>query len=189
MALVVAQRGGGGAGAILETTSERAAAKDTFGALRVPTLPASPPRRSRPHSRHGAPPRPGRLPSGTSWQFSHWARAGFWRSAGTHSLLILSALQRKAVYKIQGHEERLVPGSSRIPPPGLAETMALSVCDHVIHKDPLGQGPSRGAGRKADSGGWATVAFWCRAGAGLRASLQLADPVTSPALPVRELGW
>lgn len=43
MALVVAQRGGGRAGAILETTSERAAAKVTFGALRVPTLPASPP--------------------------------------------------------------------------------------------------------------------------------------------------
>lgn len=57
MELVGAQRGGGGAGAIialargpfgtamrsLETTSERAAAKDTFGALRVPTLSASPP--------------------------------------------------------------------------------------------------------------------------------------------------
>lgn len=55
-----------------------------------------------PNSRRGGLPRPGRLPSGTSWRSSHTARAGSWKSAGTHSLLILFALKKKAVYKIHG---------------------------------------------------------------------------------------
>lgn len=55
-----------------------------------------------PHSRHGGLPRPSQLPSGTSWRSSHTAHAGFWKSVGTRSLLILSALKKKMVYKNHG---------------------------------------------------------------------------------------
>lgn len=55
-----------------------------------------------PHSHRGGPPRPSQLPSGISWRFSHRAHAGFWKSVGTHSLLILSALKKNVVDKIHG---------------------------------------------------------------------------------------
>lgn len=55
-----------------------------------------------PHSHRGGPPRPSQLPSGISWRSSHRAHAGFWKSVGTHSLLILSALKKNVVDKIHG---------------------------------------------------------------------------------------
>lgn len=61
-----------------------------------------------PDSHRGELPRPGRLPSGISWRSSHMAHAGFWKSADTHSLLILFSLKKKVIYKI--------PGALGLPP-------------------------------------------------------------------------
>lgn len=81
--------------------------------------------------------------------------------------------------------------------------MALSVCDHVTHKDPLGQGPSRegsgeesGPGRlgsQSPSGAGQGLLRGCRLGhallgaEGFTPAHRSRSP--SPALPVSELGW
>lgn len=67
-------------------------------------FPSRPSQRSRPpaspYLHRGGLPRPSRLPSGRSWRSSHRVRAEFWKSVDTHSLLILSSLKWKAIYRI-----------------------------------------------------------------------------------------